>query len=93
MLTFGAGPRGCLGRGFALTESKATRSDLEISRNAHDVFSPLQAVLSVLIRNYTFELPDGRSTEFDYHRSFVDRPKVAGQDGPRVPMIIRRAES
>jgi hypothetical protein len=52
----------------------------------------MQAVLSVLIRNYTFELPDGPSTKFESHRSLMDRPKVAGQDGPRVPLIVRRVE-
>jgi hypothetical protein len=61
----------------------------EVCKHLSDV---LQAVLSVLIRNYTFGLPDGLSTKFESHRAFVDHPKVAGQDGPRVPLIVRRVE-
>jgi cytochrome P450 len=33
LLTFGSGPRGCLGRSFALTEFKVKRSNLGIFRS------------------------------------------------------------
>ena len=51
-----------------------------------------QAVLSVLIQNYTFELPNGPSTKIDKHPSILPRPKVAGELGARVPMKVKRIE-
>ncbi|KAJ7695855.1 cytochrome P450 [Mycena olivaceomarginata] len=44
-----------------------------------------KAVLSVLIRNFTFEFPDGPETEIASHRALIPRPKVAGQPGGIVP--------
>uniref|UniRef100_P9WEI2 Cytochrome P450 monooxygenase claW n=1 Tax=Ampulloclitocybe clavipes TaxID=56467 RepID=CLAW_AMPCV len=51
-----------------------------------------KAVLSVLIRHYTFEFPDGPETKVVGHRSIMERPKVAGQDGAKVPLLVRRVE-
>jgi len=51
-----------------------------------------KAALSVLIRNYTFEFPDGPDTEIETHITIVPRPKVAGQNGAKVPLRVRRAE-
>ncbi|GLB45491.1 putative cytochrome P450 [Lyophyllum shimeji] len=51
-----------------------------------------KAVLSVLIRNFSFEFPDGPTTKIESHRSVLVRPKVAGQEGPKVPLIVRRVE-
>ncbi|KAJ7235293.1 cytochrome P450 [Mycena haematopus] len=51
-----------------------------------------KAVLSVLIRNFTLEFPDGPKTEIVRHRALIPRPKVAGQPGGNVPMRVRRAE-
>jgi len=51
-----------------------------------------KAILSVLIRSFTFELPDGPSTKIDKHPSILPRPKVAGQVGPKVPMKVRHVE-
>ena len=45
-----------------------------------------------MILNYTFELPDGPGTKLDRHRSIVMRPKVAGEEGPKVPLVVRRIE-
>jgi hypothetical protein len=50
----------------------------------------LQAVLSVLVRNFTFEFPDGAETQIVRHRGLIPRPKVAGQSGAHVPMRVRR---
>ncbi|KIM79200.1 hypothetical protein PILCRDRAFT_10611 [Piloderma croceum F 1598] len=72
LLTFVDGPRTCLGKGFALTEFKAT--------------------LSVLVRNYTFELRDGPDTEFEMGKTILPRPKVSGEDGCRMPLRIRRVD-
>lgn len=44
-------------------------------------YAELKTTLSVLIRNYTFELPDGPDTVFEYHRVFVLRPKPVGKFG------------
>ena len=43
----------------------------------------------VLIRHFSFELPHGPSTKFESHMSLMTRPKVAGEDGPKVPLIVR----
>ncbi|KAJ6579631.1 cytochrome P450 [Mycena vulgaris] len=52
----------------------------------------LKAVLSVLIRNYTFEFPDGPETEIGTHPAISPRPKVVGQPGANVPMMVRRVD-
>ncbi|KAF8878006.1 cytochrome P450 [Gymnopilus junonius] len=51
-----------------------------------------RAVLSVLIRNYTFELPNGPTTKIESHPAIFRRPKVAGEVEPRLPLRIRRVE-
>ncbi|KAF7331039.1 Cytochrome P450 [Mycena venus] len=51
-----------------------------------------KAALSVLIRNYTFELPDGPETKIETHVTIVPRPKVAGENGAKVPLMVRRVE-
>ncbi|KAJ6596331.1 cytochrome P450 [Mycena vulgaris] len=52
-----------------------------------------KAVLSVLVRNFVFELPDGVDTKIDNHVAIVPRPKVAGQNGAKVPMRVKRVPS
>lgn len=47
-------------------------------------------MLFVLIRHFSFELPHGPSTKLESHRSIMMRPKVAGEEGPKVPLIVRR---
>ncbi|KAH8798013.1 cytochrome P450 [Flagelloscypha sp. PMI_526] len=49
-----------------------------------------KAALSVLVRNFTFEFPDGPETKLESQVSVFKRPKVAGELGPRVPLRIRR---
>lgn len=49
-------------------------------------------VLSVLIRNYTFEFPDGPETKIDTYFSVLPRPKVAGLEGAKVPLRVRSVE-
>ncbi|KAJ7165920.1 cytochrome P450 [Mycena filopes] len=51
-----------------------------------------KAVLSVLVRNFVFDFPDGPDTKIENHTAIVPRPKVAGQNGAKVPMRVRRAE-
>ncbi|KAG6826109.1 hypothetical protein H0H92_001110, partial [Tricholoma furcatifolium] len=50
----------------------------------------VKTVLHVLINNFSFELPDGPATQIDNHIGITARPKVAGQEGAKVPLIVRR---
>ncbi|KAJ7124543.1 cytochrome P450 [Mycena epipterygia] len=51
-----------------------------------------KATLSVLVRNYVFEFPDGPETKIEEHVTIVPRPKVVGQNGAKVPLRVRRVE-
>ncbi|KAJ7688249.1 cytochrome P450 [Mycena rosella] len=51
-----------------------------------------KAALSVLVRNFVFEFPDGPETQLETHMAIVPRPKVVGQTGAKVPLRVRRAE-
>ncbi|KAJ6579602.1 cytochrome P450 [Mycena vulgaris] len=52
----------------------------------------LKAALLVLVRNFVFEFPDGPETKIETHLTIVPRPKVAGQNGAKVPMRVTRVE-
>ena len=52
----------------------------------------VKTVLTVLIRNFTFELQNGPATKIDSHRGLLPRPKVAGEEGPKVPLVVKRVE-
>jgi hypothetical protein len=54
--------------------------------------SSLQAVLSVLVRNYEFELPNGPKTSIRNDIAVVSRPTVEGLPRTTVPLRIRRVE-
>jgi hypothetical protein len=51
----------------------------------------LKVLLSTLIRNYTFELPDGPETKIEHYMSALVRPMVAGQEGPNVPLVAHHS--
>jgi len=51
-----------------------------------------KTVLSMLIRHYTFEFPDGPDTVIEKYPSLVPRPRVTGFEGPKVPLRVRRVE-
>ncbi|KAH7923529.1 cytochrome P450 [Leucogyrophana mollusca] len=51
-----------------------------------------KAVLSVLIRNFAFELRDGPETKVDTARGVLPRPKIEGEDGCMVPLRVRRLD-
>ena len=83
-----------MGKNFAINEIKVS-----VSLHLHGVLpwvfivpSWLQVVLSVLVRHFSFELPDGPSTKLGTHRSLTVRPKVAGEEDAKVPLIVRRVE-
>ncbi|KAI5985871.1 cytochrome P450 [Pisolithus albus] len=70
LLTFGDGPRACIGKLFAIAEIKM--------------------VLSVVIKNFVLEMRDGLDTKVEVERGITLRPKVAGEEGIKVPMKIRQ---
>ena len=47
----------------------------------------------MLIKNYTFELPDGPETVIEYCRGVLPRPRLVGEKGASVPMRVRRADA
>ncbi|KIJ12885.1 hypothetical protein PAXINDRAFT_100953 [Paxillus involutus ATCC 200175] len=49
-----------------------------------------KAVLSVLIRNFTFEFRDGPETKVDIAGVVLPHPKIEGEEGSRVPLRVRR---
>ncbi|KAJ7071727.1 cytochrome P450 [Mycena belliarum] len=52
----------------------------------------LKAVLSVLIRSFTFEFPNGPETKIETHPGIINRPKVVGQAAANVPMKVGRVD-
>jgi len=51
-----------------------------------------KSVLSVLVRNFAFELVDGPRTDIENVMTILPRPRVKGQSGYAVPMRVRRLE-
>ncbi|OAX33681.1 cytochrome P450 [Rhizopogon vinicolor AM-OR11-026] len=51
-----------------------------------------KTVLSVLVKNFVFELRDGPETGVEIVRGIFPRPQIAGEDGIGVPLRIRRHE-
>ncbi|KAH7927044.1 cytochrome P450 [Leucogyrophana mollusca] len=51
-----------------------------------------KAVLSVLVRNFAFEMRDGPETKVEMARGLLPRPKIAGEEGCRVPLRVRRVD-
>ncbi|KAF9256099.1 cytochrome P450 [Marasmius fiardii PR-910] len=58
----------------------------------HFALSEFKSVLSVLIRNYTFEFPDGPETKILIVPSLLPRPRVEGASGPKIPLRVRKVE-
>ncbi|KAG1864029.1 cytochrome P450 [Suillus tomentosus] len=52
----------------------------------------LKTVLSVLVKNFVFEMQDGPDTPIEVARGVLPRPRVVGEDGTGVPLRIRRYE-
>lgn len=56
----------------------------------HFALAEFKSVLSVLVKNYEFSLPNGPNTKISIHMSLLLRAKVEGEEGMRVPLIVRR---
>lgn len=87
LLTFVDGPRICLGRTFVVAEFKVRVYffPLPFLVPRRGSFSQ-QAVLSVLVKNFVFELRDGMETKIEVGSGFLPRPQVAGEVGCKVPL-------
>ncbi|KAG8218158.1 cytochrome P450 [Butyriboletus roseoflavus] len=48
-----------------------------------------KAVLSVLVKNFVFEPRDGTETKIEMARGFLPRPRVAGEEGCKVPLRVK----
>ncbi|KAJ7476856.1 cytochrome P450 [Mycena galericulata] len=51
-----------------------------------------KSALFVLVKNFTFEFPDGPDTKIVQQTGIIPRPKVEGQKGACVPLRVRRAD-
>ncbi|KAG1818536.1 cytochrome P450 [Suillus subaureus] len=51
-----------------------------------------KTVLSVLVKNFVFEMRDGPDTPVEIARGILPRPRVVGEDGIGVPLRVRRYE-
>ncbi|KAG1818513.1 cytochrome P450 [Suillus subaureus] len=51
-----------------------------------------KTVLSVLVKNFVFEMRDGLDTPVEIARGIFPRPRVVGEDGIGVPLRVRRYE-
>ncbi|KAG2038389.1 cytochrome P450 [Suillus americanus] len=51
-----------------------------------------KAVLSVLVKNFVFEMRDGPDTPIEVASGLLPRPRVVGEDGIGVPLRVRRYE-
>lgn len=88
LMTFVDGPRMCLGKDFAIAELKVIGTDQPVST----LLTVIQAVVSVLVKNFVFELRDGPDTQIEIVRGILPRPRVVGEDGIGVPLRVRRYE-
>ena len=52
----------------------------------------MKAVLCVMVRNFAFDLCDDREIKLTINNGILPRPKVVGEEGPRVPLRVRRIE-
>lgn len=58
----------------------------------HFALANFKSALVNLVRHYSFELPNGKDTIIGKHFGAINRPKVEGEKGPRVPLLIRRVD-
>ncbi|KAG2151472.1 cytochrome P450 [Suillus clintonianus] len=51
-----------------------------------------KTVLSVLVKNFVFEMRDGPNAQVEIARGLLPRPRVVGEDSIGVPLRVRRYE-
>lgn len=51
-----------------------------------------KAVMSVLVKNFVFEMRDGPNTRVEFGRGMLPRPRIVGEEGTDVPLRVRRNE-
>ena len=103
LLTFFDGPRICIGKNFALAEIKVRTRGRRLAGSACSkrpllgsffvfffFFRGFQAVLSVLVRNFAFELRDGPETKIKTKVAIMSRPTIEGEEGTQFPLRVRR---
>ena len=91
LLSFIDGPRICLGRLLAVAEFKVSPSfgPISIEYLSLIIFA-LKSVLSILIRNYVFDMRDGPETKIKEITTILPRPTIEGEPGYAMPMRVRR---
>ncbi|KAF9466901.1 cytochrome P450 [Collybia nuda] len=81
-------PKEIQGHRHLLTFSDGPRTCL----GKNFALTEFKATLSVLIRNYIFEFPDGPETKIRLLKGILPRPKVVGAKGAQVPLRVRKVE-
>ncbi|KAI6154113.1 cytochrome P450 [Pisolithus tinctorius] len=54
--------------------------------------SEIKAVLSVLVKSFTFEMRDGPNTQIELCRGILPRPRIVGEEGTAMPLRVTRYE-
>ncbi|KAI6000267.1 cytochrome P450 [Pisolithus marmoratus] len=54
--------------------------------------SEIKAVLSVLVKNFVFEMRDGPNTQIELCRGILPRPRIVGEEGSAMPLRVTRYE-
>ena len=93
IMSFVDGQRMCLGRNFAVAEFKVSECDRlgALSDRLILIKPNVQAGLSVLLRNFVFEMRDGPETKIEMVSTILPRPKVVGEEGYATPLRVKRA--
>ncbi|KAI6044115.1 cytochrome P450 [Pisolithus marmoratus] len=54
--------------------------------------SEMKAVLSVLVKNFVFEMRDGPNTQIELCKGILPRPRIVGEEGSAMPLRVTRYE-
>lgn len=87
MLTFLDGPRMCLGRNIAVAGMKVSKIVIDVEQHCFIFIE--QTLLAVLIRNFTFKMRDGPDTKVETVMNMFPRPKIAGEEGYAMPLLVK----